>query len=1406
MAESKNDFLKSRMNKDMDNRLVPDGEYRDALNLNTSRSEGSNVGTIENILGNNLPYQTALYDSNTTSIGIFSDEKNNRIFWFVTNFTNTTATPRAPYSTSTCAILMYEEGKTTSPRALVSGSFLNFSKNYLITGVNLVGNLLFWTDNFNQPRRINVDAILNDNRSYTTETQLSISRYLPYLAPTVVNLYKRDTTATTNDYMLDKFVRISYRYKFKDNEYSVIAPFTQILFVPKENGKLETADKTRIINTALVSSMINDIGSVMLNIEMPSSDMPTYYHAQGIEILLKASDSTAIKVLDYIDFTRADFGANYTTYTSSVATSTFKYKYNGSKPYKTLPEDQYSRTYDNVPIKALAQEVVGGRVVYGNYVQNAKLPILNYTANIITKSDTVSGTTLISTAGVTTGGKYPQHSLKQKRGYSVGIVLSDVFGRQSSVILPINSKDAYVYAPYVTNGVYTSNTNLWNGKGLSLSFTTPNLSSTGTETINNNTYAISTPYSIKTKLPVTTYSNPSFKILSINSTTSYIQGGHLKAGEYLKGKFTPYTEILSISEILNSGTYYTTITCAEDVSYNDYINTTANGFFKYTININGWHSYKVVVKQAEQDYYNVYSMRGVSSATSADASNKSYISLHGDNINKVPRMSMDVNRDSGITISKQKLYSKVTVFAAGAFPSIQQTSINKEAINVLSVGTATEYALYSSGTTVYTNVYEPTKNHLQAEIYDPSLEFGIAGINTAFTPFLSIYETKPIISNLDIYWETSTSGLVEDINYDLQQQQEAGVSTYTDQFETPASGFKFSTEDGTTDLNNFSESITALSYIPNLKIKYQLGNFTLTNIQIYKVYNGGNAELTTPTNYFEILLDSGYYKVKLKKAYRYSSNLTADLINQKFKFAITVTTTNPAAGKSGDIRTHNFGYGTSGGGESGLTLDLTNANPIFSAPLTINPFVYTGSTTSANSQTLSTSQSFAVNGSALTNYTADDLIYSIFSITRYNDDAVAYGSAYTGINSYPEWTNNTSTGTTIQLLGPEWFDISNITTGSTAPFIDSAIVTKTGTAGQLLNLVPNSRYKITLQVLDCNGNSGGTTGFKDIIYDHNIVKLPTGTSGSVNTQIWATKNANISCYSDGTIIPQITDATQWKNATTGAWCYYNNDPVNGTIYGKLYNWYATVGIWDSASASNASLRKKFAPIGYHVPSVNEIYTLTTAFGTNSVSGGKLKETGLSHWKAPNYLATNTSGFSGLPGGNRFYNDGLFYEITATGAWWTSSTYAAYGNTPYNYSLDYNSTTFQQASGQQGTNAARNGLSVRFVKDSQPIVYTGTISSPSTYKRTFTNNIYITSGLPVTQAGVIYGTGSAVTIDTANGVVWTTPLTETEGKCTFTTTLLSIGDLPHGVTLYFRAIAKTADGYGYGAAVSSVIAA
>jgi uncharacterized protein (TIGR02145 family) len=139
-----------------------------------------------------------------------------------------------------------------------------------------------------------------------------------------------------------------------------------------------------------------------------------------------------------------------------------------------------------------------------------------------------------------------------------------------------------------------------------------------------------------------------------------------------------------------------------------------------------------------------------------------------------------------------------------------------------------------------------------------------------------------------------------------------------------------------------------------------------------------------------------------------------------------------------------------------------------------------------------------------------------------------------------------------------------------------------------------------------------------------------------------TKNLNVSRYRNGDPIPQVTNPTQWANVTTGAWCYNNNVTSNGAVYGKLYNWYAV------------NDPRGLAPLGFHVPSEAECTTLVTFLqGVTAAAGGKMKETGTTHWTSPNGAATNSSGFTALPGGYRSYN-GVLYNIGPGGFWWTSS--------------------------------------------------------------------------------------------------------------------------------------------------------
>ena len=146
---------------------------------------------------------------------------------------------------------------------------------------------------------------------------------------------------------------------------------------------------------------------------------------------------------------------------------------------------------------------------------------------------------------------------------------------------------------------------------------------------------------------------------------------------------------------------------------------------------------------------------------------------------------------------------------------------------------------------------------------------------------------------------------------------------------------------------------------------------------------------------------------------------------------------------------------------------------------------------------------------------------------------------------------------------------------------------------------------------------------------------------TIGTQTWTVLNLDVATFRNGEIIPEAKTDEEWSAAGINeqpAWCYYENDPKNGTKYGKLYNWYA---VNDS---------RGLAPTGYHIPTDEEWTVLSTFLGGEDVAGKKMKST--SGWN--NYVnGTNSSGFSGLPGGYRNYHED-FFNVGDEGYWWSAS--------------------------------------------------------------------------------------------------------------------------------------------------------
>ena len=143
MPEIKNAFIQGKMNKDLDERLIPNGEYRDAVNVDVDFSEGSDVGALKSILGNTQRDTISL--SNAKCIGTAKDIENNKIYWFIT-------------SSAKDLIAEWDYASNTYDTIIVdSGSVLNFNTANFITGANVIDGILFFTDNLNEPRQVDVE-------------------------------------------------------------------------------------------------------------------------------------------------------------------------------------------------------------------------------------------------------------------------------------------------------------------------------------------------------------------------------------------------------------------------------------------------------------------------------------------------------------------------------------------------------------------------------------------------------------------------------------------------------------------------------------------------------------------------------------------------------------------------------------------------------------------------------------------------------------------------------------------------------------------------------------------------------------------------------------------------------------------------------------------------------------------------------------------------------------------------------------------------------------------------------------------------------------------------------------------------------------------------------------------------
>jgi len=1020
--------------------LLPNNEYRTARNISVSQSEGEGVGSLETVLGNVLLEEFLETECNAKIIGHYCDENQGNIYVFLTDYIDSSPTRLsnpAP-NHATCQIWV-KNINTLQKTKLVEGRFLNFSLNSLITGVNIIEDLLFWTDNRNQPRKINVKQANPSQSStptyYTNEDQISVAKYYPldpillykeyligysivddgcdgctsvdpsiykqyaadgdvlptetngsgigmtvvvvetttagevevirienegvgysdgdrvYIAPksgtleiqlemqvqstmkdtctellpnsitveagnpapstqniqsgvgfdvvsSIPNYYVGckvklinsgiDSTPASGatltavnalpspqaeitwegspanqdvdeivlavnpdynanwpgdcEYLKDKFVRFAYRFKFDDNEYSLISPFTQPCFIPKQNGYFIDAnnDQEDAYNNTTLEFFQNSVTNIDLVIPCPKllwdnitvvddtfARLEEKMHVTDIEIIYKDDNELSYKIVDSIP--SSEF--------SQITNSSFVYSYQSTQPYRVLPESETTRISDSVPIRALAQEVTGNRVIYGNYVdKHSSLESIDYEVKSLPKRES----NLLQ--------EYQNHTLKQDRTYQVGVVFSDRYGRQSDVILsdPANDNTIVGYSrDTVTNSYkesgFSSSSDIvspttpygWFGDVLNVAWNNiiPNVSEQLGYPGLFNGY-IYNP--IQNLYGGSGYSLGSFVDMATTGGSGSGMTVDYTTDQNTKGGPSAIGTIVHL-QIANIGSGY------EQYDLIEVTGGGVNATFIYnpqvTSNILGWYGYKVVVKQQEQEYYNAY-LPGILNGvlqTGTSSTNQATISLFGDNINKVPRDQTDLVPGQKTFTSTTDLKLRVNNIVGGNQQFYPGNSIENvvnlgelsdfgiplerysQAVRTATVGAQVEVELTNfldqiqpgmAVTSVDTNgspkitpslgvfvqayykdsgdaivVLNTSQTVLDTDTFTfspPGVIYnsgsnpliGVLGTSTSigvegdsnFTVDLAVAETDPVKSNLNIYWETSTSGLIDDLN------------------------------------------------------------------------------------------------------------------------------------------------------------------------------------------------------------------------------------------------------------------------------------------------------------------------------------------------------------------------------------------------------------------------------------------------------------------------------------------------------------------------------------------------------------------------------------------------------------------------------------------------------------------
>ena len=359
MANTSRNFIKGTMNKMLDERLIPNGQYVDALNVRMGSTEGSEIGVIENAKGNELltsiSYNGIPLSSKARCIGAFEDGSNETIYWFIHDSMFISS------PTNKIDLIVSYDTKTSSTQyhiiSIDSGlsdgnTTLNFNPKYLITGVDKIEELLFFTDNYTAPKQINVtknypnpvagvDAI-------SLESLLVIKRP-PVTSPSIEPI----TNASTSNFLEDRFISFAYRYRYEDGEYSATSQFSAASFIPGSfNYNVATALNDGMLNARNAVNITYNTGGPLV---------------KSVDLLFKDMNSSVIKIIEKLDKEEQGLPDD----------SDETYVFDNSKIFTVLPASEILRLFDNVPRLADAQTLMGNRLMYGNYLEGYDLKDLD---------------------------------------------------------------------------------------------------------------------------------------------------------------------------------------------------------------------------------------------------------------------------------------------------------------------------------------------------------------------------------------------------------------------------------------------------------------------------------------------------------------------------------------------------------------------------------------------------------------------------------------------------------------------------------------------------------------------------------------------------------------------------------------------------------------------------------------------------------------------------------------------------------------------------------------------------------------------------------------------------------------------------------------------------------------------